>query len=172
MLLSTSSRHSHVCPDRCAPQGMVRKSGAKVRSNRTARTACFGSQQNHERLHGSQSASDLALRRALHHSGYKEDGRRLAETFEGRRADPHPLSLHRVAGSDQCRRPPLMFDDSNWVNSHGIDFARNSNVFLLAKWIDEGPALSYLTRACPTTGYALCAHLDKLKGLAHDRSRK
>ena len=56
----------------------------------------------------------------------------------------------------------------NWVDSRGIGFARNSNVFLLAKWIDEGPALSYLTRACPTTGYALCAHLDELKGLTHD----
>lgn len=50
----------------------------------------------------------------------------------------------------------------------GIGFARNSNVFLLAKWVDEGPALTYLTRACPTAGYALCAHLEELKGLTHD----
>jgi hypothetical protein len=56
----------------------------------------------------------------------------------------------------------------NWSDSRGVVFARNSNVFLLAKWIDEGPALSYLTGACPTTGYALCAHLDEMKGLTHD----
>ena len=43
----------------------------------------------------------------------------------------------------------------NWADSRGIGFARNSNVFLLAKWIDEGPALAYLTRACPTTGNEL-----------------
>ena len=55
-----------------------------------------------------------------------------------------------------------------WVDLRGIGFARNSNVFLLAKWIDEGPALSYLTRACPTAGYALCAHVEELKGLTHD----
>lgn len=55
-----------------------------------------------------------------------------------------------------------------WVDSRGIGFARNSNVFLLAKWVDEGPALSYLTRACPTARYALCAHVEELKGLTHD----
>ena len=55
-----------------------------------------------------------------------------------------------------------------WVDSRGIGFARNSNVFLLAKWVDEGPALTYLTRACPTAGYALCAHVEELKGLTHD----
>ena len=56
----------------------------------------------------------------------------------------------------------------NWVDSRAIGFARNSNVFLLAKWIDEGPALSYLRRACPTAGYALCAHVEELEGLTHD----
>ena len=56
----------------------------------------------------------------------------------------------------------------NWVDSRAIGFARNSNVFLLAKWIDEGPALSYLRRACPTAGYALCAHVEELGGLTHD----
>jgi hypothetical protein len=55
-----------------------------------------------------------------------------------------------------------------WVDSRAIGFARNSNVFLLAKWIDEGPGLSYLTRACPTAGYALCRHVEELKGLTHD----
>ena len=55
-----------------------------------------------------------------------------------------------------------------WMESRAVGFARNSNVFLLAKWIDEGPALSYLTRACPTAGYALCAHVEELKGLTHD----
>ena len=55
-----------------------------------------------------------------------------------------------------------------WMESRAVGFARNSNVFLLAKWIDEGPALSYLTRACPTAGYALCAHVEELNGLTHD----
>jgi hypothetical protein len=55
-----------------------------------------------------------------------------------------------------------------WLHSHTIGFARNSNVFLLAKWIDEGPALSYLRRVCPTAGYALCAHVEESTGLAHD----
>jgi hypothetical protein len=55
-----------------------------------------------------------------------------------------------------------------WMGSRAIGFARNSNVFLLAKWVDEGPALSYLTRACPSAGYALCAHVEELKGLTHD----
>jgi hypothetical protein len=55
-----------------------------------------------------------------------------------------------------------------WANSGTIGLARNSNVFLLAKWIDEGPALSYLKRACPTAGYALCAHVEELNGLTHD----
>jgi hypothetical protein len=56
----------------------------------------------------------------------------------------------------------------NWVDSRALGLARNSNVFLLAKWIDEGPALSYLSRACPTAGYALCARLTELRGLSHD----
>ena len=56
----------------------------------------------------------------------------------------------------------------NWLSSREIGLARNSNVFLLAKLIDEGPALSYLTRACPSAGYALCAHLEELKDRSHD----
>ena len=56
----------------------------------------------------------------------------------------------------------------NWINSGEISFARNSNVFLLAKLIDEGPAFSYLAQACPQVNYALCAHLENLRGLTHD----
>jgi hypothetical protein len=56
----------------------------------------------------------------------------------------------------------------NWMDSRTIGFARNSNVFVLAKLIDEGPALSYLRRACPTAGYALCAHVEELPGLTQD----
>jgi hypothetical protein len=56
----------------------------------------------------------------------------------------------------------------NLVSSHQLVLARNSNVFLLAKWIDEGPALSYLEGACPGARYALCAYLEDLKGKSHD----
>ena len=56
----------------------------------------------------------------------------------------------------------------NWFNSQQLVLARNSNVFLLAKWIDEGPALAYLKRACPQAGYALCGHLTELEGATHD----
>jgi hypothetical protein len=56
----------------------------------------------------------------------------------------------------------------NWMDSRALGLARNSNVFLLAKWIDEGPALSYLNGACPTVGYELCAHVGELRGLTHD----
>jgi len=56
----------------------------------------------------------------------------------------------------------------NLLSSHQLAFARNSNVFLLAKWIDEGPALSYLNEACPGAGYSLCEYLEDLKGKSHD----
>lgn len=46
--------------------------------------------------------------------------------------------------------------------------AKNSNVFLLAKLIDEGHALKYLRSACPSAGYRLCGSLDELTGLSHD----
>jgi hypothetical protein len=52
----------------------------------------------------------------------------------------------------------------NLLSSHQLVLARNSNVFLLAKWIDEGPALSYLKEACPDAGYAMCRHLEELQG--------
>ena len=57
---------------------------------------------------------------------------------------------------------------ANWINSREFVLARNSNVFLLAKWIDEGPALAYLKKACPAEGYALCAYLPELEGKTHD----
>jgi hypothetical protein len=56
----------------------------------------------------------------------------------------------------------------NVLSSHKFVLARNSNVFLLAKWIDEGPALSYLKESCPAAGYALCEHLGELEGKSHD----
>ena len=62
----------------------------------------------------------------------------------------------------------LMFG-ANWLSSQQLVLARNSNVFLLAKWIDEGPALAYLKRSCPQSGYALCGHLAALEGATHDQ---
>ena len=56
----------------------------------------------------------------------------------------------------------------NWVNSRALTFARNSNVFLLAKWIEEGPALAYLAEACPTARYSLCPYIDELAGAYQD----
>jgi hypothetical protein len=56
----------------------------------------------------------------------------------------------------------------NVMSSHKFVLARNSNVFLLAKWIDEGPALSYLKEACPDSGYVLCEYLRELEGKSHD----
>jgi hypothetical protein len=55
----------------------------------------------------------------------------------------------------------------NWATSGEIRLAKNSNVFLLAKWIDEGPALDYLKDSCPNESYALCAHLDEFEGRSH-----
>jgi hypothetical protein len=56
----------------------------------------------------------------------------------------------------------------NWVNSRALTFARNGNVFLLAKWIEEGPALAYLAEACPTVPYSLGSYLDELAGAHQD----
>jgi hypothetical protein len=56
----------------------------------------------------------------------------------------------------------------NLLTVHQFALARNSNVFLLAKWIDEGPALSYLKESCPNAGYALCAYIEELEGKSHD----
>ena len=56
----------------------------------------------------------------------------------------------------------------NWFHSRVLTLAKNSSVFLLAKWVDEGPALSYLAQSCPTVKYDLCAYLADMKGLTHD----
>jgi hypothetical protein len=56
----------------------------------------------------------------------------------------------------------------NVANSDQFVISRNSNVFLLAKLLDEGPALSYLEEACPQAHYALCGYLSTLKGKSHD----
>jgi len=56
----------------------------------------------------------------------------------------------------------------NWFQSRLLSLAKNSSIFLLAKWVDEGPALSYLAQSCPTVKYDLCAYLADMKGLTHD----
>jgi hypothetical protein len=56
----------------------------------------------------------------------------------------------------------------NLASSQSLSLARNGNVFLLAKWIDEGPALAYLKDACPDASYKLCQHLGELEGRTHD----
>jgi hypothetical protein len=56
----------------------------------------------------------------------------------------------------------------NWYHSRALSLAKNGSVFLLAKWADEGPALSYLKQSCPTVKYELCAYLADMKGLTHD----
>ena len=49
-----------------------------------------------------------------------------------------------------------------------LSLSKNGNVFLLAKWADEGPALSYLEQSCPTVKYELCAYLGDMRGRTHD----
>jgi hypothetical protein len=56
----------------------------------------------------------------------------------------------------------------NWINSGSIAFARNSNVFLLAKLIEEGPALAYLSESCPAVHYSLCPYIDEMRGMPQD----
>ena len=56
----------------------------------------------------------------------------------------------------------------NWINSRQLVFARNSNVFLLAKLIEEGPAYDYLAQTCPHAQYSLCPYVDELKGQSQD----
>ena len=56
----------------------------------------------------------------------------------------------------------------NWYNSRVLSLSKNGTVFLLAKWADEGPALSYLQQSCPTVKYELCAYIGDLRGLTHD----
>jgi hypothetical protein len=57
---------------------------------------------------------------------------------------------------------------ANWIDSRQFILARNSNVFLLAKLLDEGPAVSYLDQACPEARYSLCSHLEQVRGMTHD----
>jgi hypothetical protein len=57
---------------------------------------------------------------------------------------------------------------ATWINSGTIALARNSNVFLLAKWLQDGPALTYLQEACPALQYSLCPYFDELKGENQD----
>jgi hypothetical protein len=45
----------------------------------------------------------------------------------------------------------------NCFQSRVLSLAKNSSIFLLAKWVDEGPALSYLAQSCPMVKYDLCA---------------
>ena len=78
-----------------------------------------------------------------------------------------PGSLSLRLGLPLCIAIVLLVG-ANWISSREVGLSRNSNVFLLAKWIDEGPALSYLKRTCPSTGYALCRHLKDLEGKTHD----
>ena len=40
---------------------------------------------------------------------------------------------------------------------------------MLAKLIDEGPAIAYLDLVCPDADYRLCSELQSLKGLSHDQ---
>ena len=56
----------------------------------------------------------------------------------------------------------------NWIDTGKVGLSRNTNVFLLAKWIDEGPAFRYLQDACPDAGYELCAQLAALPGRTQD----
>jgi hypothetical protein len=56
----------------------------------------------------------------------------------------------------------------NVLHSREVGLARNSHVFLLAKWIDEGPAFSYLSESCDRKHYVLCEYMDELAGKSHD----
>lgn len=55
-----------------------------------------------------------------------------------------------------------------WIDSRQVSLAKDSEVFMLAKLIDEGPAIAYLSEVCPEVGYRLCSELQSLKGLSHD----
>ena len=83
------------------------------------------------------------------------------------RAQFHVVKLSLRLGLPICIALALMVG-VNWLSSREVTLSRNSNVFLLAKWIDEGPALSYLREACPEVGYAVCRQLKDLEGKTHD----
>jgi hypothetical protein len=42
-------------------------------------------------------------------------------------------------------------------------FSGNGSVFLLARFIEDGTALSYLEKACPQRRFSVCAYLDELR---------
>lgn len=44
-----------------------------------------------------------------------------------------------------------------------VGLSRNGSVFLLARMLDDGTALSYLEQTCPHQRFAVCADLDELK---------
>lgn len=82
---------------------------------------------------------------------------------------PHPRGAKWLAlvVSPLLVAAPLMLA-VNWAATRQLSLARDSDVFMLAKLINDGPALSYLTTACPDADYALCAYLDDLRGRSHD----
>jgi hypothetical protein len=51
---------------------------------------------------------------------------------------------------------------SNFLVSKRMVISASSPVFLLARLIDAGPAVDYLTASCPTKKYIICEHLDKI----------
>ena len=56
----------------------------------------------------------------------------------------------------------------NWRTFGEFRIARNSNVFLLAKLLDEGSARSYLETACRTKELRLCPYLNEMQHMTHD----
>jgi hypothetical protein len=63
---------------------------------------------------------------------------------------------------------PMLLILFSAATSGQIAFAKNGNVFLLAKLMAEGPAYSYLESACPEQGYRLCPFLPDMRGKSAD----
>jgi hypothetical protein len=51
----------------------------------------------------------------------------------------------------------------NMVAGRGVGLSSNGSVFLLARLLDDGTALSYLEQVCPQQGFAICTQLDELR---------
>jgi hypothetical protein len=51
---------------------------------------------------------------------------------------------------------------SNFLVSKRMVISASSPVFLLARLVDAGSAVDYLTASCPTKKYLICDHLDKI----------
>jgi hypothetical protein len=49
------------------------------------------------------------------------------------------------------------------LHSGQIGLSRSGSVFLLARMLEDGTAMSYLEQACPRQHFAVCADLDELK---------